>query len=372
MNELIKLIKELLGEDRIKTGAILIATVVVSGLVSMAAYFSAISVPTWEATMIDWLKHTLHIALYATWLYWAAGIVIATDIVNIEAKRIEKEGGKADAKFFAISNIFWFTMFISRSAIMAFLYPIVLGDEPLTGSVLRNAYMLSLIGIFILDKITNRIAENNLNKARMIDFIAMVVSIAIFLTYVIKEKTGITGMMFFVNIAFLGFVGHILTRAENKGKNLMVIAKTRIAIMSILVISAYFGGFVYGEIPSRKLGGMPISAEMKTRSEFSRMGSTTEIIHETRSHIYLRGKDGETIRIPQSEVISVRTRKIGQKSQEEENSGEAKHSKPEDKLQAEDSPNQIPENVPEGVLQTSPVQPPKGYENQRTEEARTH
>jgi len=43
MNELIKLIGKLLGEDRIKVGTILIATAAVSGLVSMTAYFSETS-----------------------------------------------------------------------------------------------------------------------------------------------------------------------------------------------------------------------------------------------------------------------------------------------------------------------------------------
>lgn len=373
MNELIKLIKELFGEDRIKTGVILIAIAAISGLVSMTAYFSAVNVPMWEATVIDWLKHTLHIALYASGLYWTAGKIIATDAVKIESRRIEEKGGKVDAKFLAVSNIFWFMMFISQLTFMAFWYPIVFGDKPLIGSILPNAYILSIIAILILDKITNKISETNIKKARAIDSIAMVMSIAIFLAYIMKGDSGITGLIFIVNTVFLGVSSLILARAERQGKMLIIVARIHIAIMLMIMIPAYFGGFVYEEIPSRKLGGMPISAEVKTRGKISNLEGDTQIIHETESHIYLRGKSGDIIRIPQSEVLSIETQTGWQDIwQTETNKKEEDAPQPENKLQSEDSPNQIPEDVPEGALQTNPTQPSKGHENQRTKETRTH
>lgn len=348
MNELIKLIKGLFGEDQAKVATILVAIVAVGGLVSMTTYFSAISVPMWEATIIDWLKHTLHIALYVAILYWTAGIAIATDIVNIEARRIEEQGEKADAKFLAINKIFWLTTFISQSAFMAFWYPIMFGDKLLIGSILHNAYVMITMGIYMLNKIIDRIEKNNINKARIIESMALAVSVAIFFTYIIKEESGITRTMFIANTLFLGVFGTMLARAGRQDEELMRIMKTYIAITSIIIISGYFGGLVYEEIPSRMLGGMPISAEVETRGKFSRLGNTTEIIHETKSHIYLQGKDGKIIRIPQSEVISVKTRKDGQESQEEENSGETKHLEPKDKLQSKALPIENQGGVPKG------------------------
>lgn len=66
---------------------------------------------------------------------------------------------------------------------------------------------------------------------------------------------------------------------------------------------------------------------------------------------------GEDIRIPQSEVLSIETRKGWKDLWEEEINRKEKVPQPEDKLQNKPLPSQKPEGVSEGALQSNPPAP---------------